>query len=198
MNVRRLLFAVGGVLCLGLGLLAGDVGAGLVSDLVDALGSDYALVAAVGGGVLLLAIPVVVAARAANLHRAETPSPEEPTSTPPPGREFDETIRSWRFRLPVVGTRRRREVRDRLEAAAVSVVMRSEGCDRETARERVRRGDWTERETAAAYLSSDRSVGSAVVDAADALVRGEMPTERRARVTADAIAARESRGRAGT
>lgn len=193
MNRRRVALGVVGLLCLALGLFANS-GEGVVADATAALGSDYALVAGLAGVTLVASLPVLVSSREGALEQSTTPDPEQPVDRPAAGHDFDETIHGWRFRLPLVGDRRRAETRQRLREAAVGAVMRAEDCDRDAAKRLVERGAWTDDPAAARFLDPGVAAGGTLATWADAVTRFETPTERRARVTAEAIAATERDG----
>lgn len=188
MNVRQVLLGAGGLLCLVVGTLVQDVGTA-VTEPFAGTGGDYVLMAALSGLALLVAVPVVVSGRDGNLDQTETPDPEIPVDVPPAGVDFDETIRGWRFRTPVVGDSTRQQVKDRLERGAVGALMRAQNCGRGRARRLVRDGEWTDDTEAAAFLGSPTQ--SVAETTAAALLHRETPAEYRARRTAEAIHAVE-------
>jgi hypothetical protein len=192
-KLRQLLAAVAGVVTLALGLTLGGFEE-LVADLVSTLGSDYFFLAALGGVALLGALPVVVSARSATLQQADTHDPETPVDRPPVGRDFDATVRSWRFRLPVVGGGVRESVRDRLRRAAVGALVRSRDCDRDRAERLVARGEWTDEREAAAFLAAEEYRSGNAVTAIDAAARFQTPTQYRAQAAARAVARLDGRG----
>lgn len=189
MNRRQLTFGGAGfaALIVGFGLST----SGVVSTLVDVAGSDYLFVAALGGMTLLATVPVVVSARSTTLQQSTTSDPELPVDSPPAGREFDETVRSARFRLPVVGHEVRTRVRERLGTAAVEATMRATDCDRDTATRRVQTGRWTDDSAASVYLASDPPLQRRIETALDAVTCLQTPTQRRAERTAEAISTLE-------
>ncbi|WP_440010607.1 DUF7269 family protein [Halomicrococcus sp. SG-WS-1] len=192
MNRRRVLFGLAGAVALGIAV--GGVAVAIpLRTVVDAVANDYVLVAAIAVVGLVVATAALVTGRASNVEQAAMPTPEEPTSVPPPGREFDAALDSWRFRLPLVGRRRRAAVRERLEATAVATVSRERNCSREVARKLVATGEWTDDPLVAAYLgtvANEAGVVSRAVGRAAALLAGETWHERCARRTAEAIAER--------
>ncbi|WP_231189742.1 hypothetical protein [Haladaptatus sp. DYF46] len=165
MNGRRVTLGFVGAVALVFAV-AGGANAVPVRSLVSVLGNDYLLVVAIGGFGLLVSIPVLVSGRDGNLVQADMPAPERPVTVPPAGNGFDETVGSWRYRLPLVGRKNRADIEERLRTAAVETVMRAENCSREEATRRVRTGEWTDDPTAAAYLGgpdvSDSSIGTRV------------------------------------
>lgn len=151
MKTRRLLAGVAGVAALCVAL-ATDA-ALPVESLVDSVGSDYLVVASVGGAALLLSVPVVLSGRGANLEQTETPDPEWPATAAPAGRELDETRTSLALALPVVGAERRARLRERLRQTAAGAVARSRGCSHRTALTRVEQGEWCSDPVAATFLA---------------------------------------------
>lgn len=151
MSGRRVLFGLSGAVALVLAI-AGGSEVIPIRTLIAVLGNDYLLVVAIGAFGLFVAIPVLVSGRDGNLVQAEMPAPEEPVSVHPAGNEFDETVGSWRYCLPIAGRSRRQEVRERLRTAAIETLMRTENCSREDARRLVDSGAWTNDPTVAAYL----------------------------------------------
>lgn len=188
MNVRQVLLGAGGLLCLAVGTLVQDVGTA-VTEPFSGTGGDYVLMAVLSGLALLAAVPVVVSGREGTLKQTETPDPEIPVEVPPAGVDFDETVRGWRFRTPIVGDSTRKQVKDRLQRGAVGALMRAENCGRGRARRLVREGEWTDDTEAAAFLGS--ATQSVTVTTAAALLRRQTPGEYRARRTAEAIHAVE-------
>lgn len=155
MNVRRLALGTAGLLLLGVGTTASgeDPVRGAGTALVSTLGNDYLLVVAIGAVAMLVAGSLLVSGRSSALDRAEMPDPEGPMVAEPAGREFDETVHGWRFRLPVVGRRVRDRVRERLREAAVETVV-AEGRPRADAERLVENGSWTTDPAAGAFLAS--------------------------------------------
>lgn len=145
--------------------------------LVGLAGNDYFLVAAFGVLACLAGLSRLVAGRASTMDQAAMPEPERPPSVPTAGDGFDDRTGSLRFVLPVVGAADREAVRERVRSAAVATIRRTERCDRETARERVERGAWTDDRDAAAFLDgASRGPGDVFL------------ARRRARAAADAVA----------
>lgn len=189
MTGRRVLFGLSGAVALVLAV-AGGAGALPIRTLVAALGNDYLLVVAIGGIGLLVAIPVLASGRDGNLAQAEVPAPEEPVTVQPAGDDFDETVGSWRYRLPLAGRNRRRAVRERLRTAAVETVMRAENCSRADARRLVDSGEWTDDRAVAAYLGGSDAPNAAVGTRASTFLRGRTWHEHCARRAAAEVAER--------
>jgi hypothetical protein len=193
MNRRRTLLGLAGATAL-LVAVGGVASLLSVQPAVDALGNDYLFLAVIAGVGLLVAFPAFVSGRASNVEQATVPTPETPATVPPAGRTFDETVGSWRFRLPVYGREQRRAVRDRLRAAAVGAVMRERNCSRDVARRRVAAGEWTDDPGVAAYLGGGADVDdpprAGIDDRLGALLSGGTWHERQARRAADRLADR--------
>ena len=176
MSRRRLLAGLVGVALLGVALST-DVSLPL-GPLVDWVGSDYLLVAAVGGVSLVLSVPVLAGGRATNLDQTETPDPERPATARPAGHELDDLRTSAALAVPVVGVAGRR-LRGRLRLAATGTVARSTGCRRKTARARVERGEWCDDPVATAFLADEQRLGLSVW--VGSLLRATHPYERATR-----------------
>lgn len=191
MNRRRLLLGVAGSLAVGAVSLASGALAGVVpvEALVALLGNDYLFVAAIAGGALLLAL--LLAGQNSGASQVEVPDPEGTVTVPAPGDEFAATVDSWWLAVPFVSEADRRAVRERLRAAAVGAVARTQNCSPTRAADRVREGTWTDDDCAASFLAVDESRGGEWLTA---LGRGQTPFAYRARRTADAIAALDDPG----
>ena len=165
MRLRRAVPGAIGILALGLALGLADRSAASnsIEALVELLGNDYLLVAIFAVFALLLALPVVLSGRPGALEQASVPEPEVPVAAPPPGASVDEEAGRLHTVLPIVGSPHRRELRDRLRETAIRTVMRTDGCDRRTATERVDSRTWTADRRAARFLTGGSS-GTSNVD----------------------------------
>lgn len=187
---RTILAGLGVVVFLVAGLFVVDPRAATdvpIQPVVDLLGNPYFLVAAFGVVALGSVLAVLVARALRGIDQAVLPTPEEVHRVPRAGEEFDDFIedpglRAW------VSDDRHREVRERLHEAAVTAEMRAANCPRAEAEARVDRGEWTDDETVAAFLATERTpdLGARLV----AAIRGESPFQRAARRTADEVARR--------
>ncbi|NHN49831.1 hypothetical protein G9464_19880 [Halostella sp. JP-L12] len=189
--LRYALAAVGSaVMAVGL-LLAVDpsMGSGVsVSGVVERLGNDYLLVVPLGALAVLSVLAVLAARTRSGVDQATPPDPEQVPTAPHPGSEVD------RLADDGLGLRARllsdddEQVRERLRAAAIGTVMRSEGCSREEARDRVDSGEWTDDPAAASFLAggADLSLRERVT----AALRGKSAFQRGLHRTAAAIAVR--------
>jgi len=118
---------------------------------VEGLGNDYLLVAAIGAISLAGTVGILALRTATGVTEARPPAVEA-VERGTPGRELDAALAG----LPTVRTTaRERAVHGRLRAAAVASVAETARCDGAEARERVDRGEWTDDETAAAFVASD-------------------------------------------
>ncbi|WP_418284109.1 DUF7269 family protein [Halorubrum sp. DTA46] len=157
-RVARVLLLLVGVTTLGLGLLVvfdpetEDVLR--VDAAIEALGSDYVVLAVLGLVAVGLALLLVAARRVRGVSEATPPAVEGVLTATYPGASFDRAGggRLSRFRFTRAATDRR----DRLREAAVRATMRAEGCSRTDAGRRVDEGAWTSDPVAAPYLSASR------------------------------------------
>lgn len=189
--LRYALAAVGSaVMAVGL-LLTVDpaMGSGVsVSGLVERLGNDYLLVVPLGALAVLSVLAVLAARARSGVDQATPPDPEQVPTAPHPGNELD------RLADDGLGLRARlfsdddERVRERLRTAAIRTVMRSDGCSREEARERVDSGDWTDDSAAAEFLAGGESLS--LGERVAAALRGESAFQRGLHRTAAAIAVR--------
>ena len=199
MRLRRVVPGAIGIIALGLALGLADRPAESlpIEALVGLLGNDYLLVAVFAVFALLLALPVVLSGRPGALEQADVPDPEFPVAAPPPGASVDEQAGRLRTVLPIVGSSRRREIRVRLRETAIRTVMRTDGCDRRTATERVDGGTWTADRRAAGFLTEGSSSVSTVdwwtmLDWMPAVLGSRTRFERRVERVVDALAAVDS------
>lgn len=151
----RYLLAFVGVVVFAVGLIVafGPAGADLlpVDAAVERLGNDYLLLAAFAGVALAATIGALALRGVTGVAELTPPATERVASTPRLGTEFDEYLsRPSSPRSDVHGA-----VHERLRAAAVQTIMRTEGVSRVAARQRLADGSWTDDPEAAAYLASD-------------------------------------------
>ncbi|NHN42228.1 hypothetical protein G9C85_11410 [Halorubellus sp. JP-L1] len=105
----------------------------------------------VGVGFALQTARVVNGRRKTPYEQGETDDPEVAQDLPTPGDDFDDLMEAaGRARH---SSRERELVRDRLHAAAVAVLVRTEGVSREEAIERIDAGTWTDDPYAAAFFT---------------------------------------------
>jgi len=186
--VARVLLLLVGVATLGVGLLAFDPeteGVLRIDAAIEALGSDYVVLAVFGLLAVVLALLLVAAQRVVRgVSEATPPAVEGVLTASYPGASFDHAGggRLRRFRSTRSATDRRR----RLRGAAVRATMRAEGCSRTDAERRVDEGTWTNDSVAASSLSaSGRGVLGGTLSALEVTRDGD-PADR----TVDAILAK--------
>ena len=159
-----------------------------VSGLVEFLGNDYLLVVPLGALAVLSVLAVVAARARSGVDQATPPDPEQVPTAPHPGSELD------RLADDGLGLRARlfsdddERVRERLRTAAIRTVMRSDGCSREEARERVDSGEWTDDSAAAEFLAGGESLS--LGERVAAALRGESAFQRGLHRAAAAITVR--------
>lgn len=167
-RVTRVLLLLVGITTLGVGLLVAfdpeteDVLR--VDAAIEALGSDYVVLAALGLLAVGLALLLAAAQRVRGVSEATPPAVEGVLTASYPGASFDRAgdRRLTRFRSTGSETDRRHRLRE----AATKATMRAEGCSRTDAERRVDEGSWTSDPVAAPYLSaSGRGVPSDALSA---------------------------------
>lgn len=154
MTSRRIGLGIAGIVLLVLGrwLTIGEYLS--VEPLVDALGNDLYVVGIVSIVGLVTIAAILVRWRSTHVDETEMPDVEGRVSVPAPGAPFDDELSDPITLLPIVGTRRRERIHDRLRTAAVRSIQSANGCDEETARDRLESGNWTENERARRFLRS--------------------------------------------
>lgn len=189
MKVLRVVLTVAGglVLAVGLALVAvPDAAAALhVADLVALLGNDYLLVVPLAVLAALAVIAVVQSRLLSGVDEASPPDPEGVPTAPHPGSEFDTLIDDGLGPIGRLFSDKADLIRERLRRTAIRTVMRADNCSRETARERIDRGEWTTDRGAVAFVTGDDgATGPGLV----AVLRGASTFKREVRRTALAIA----------
>jgi hypothetical protein len=117
-----------------------------VEAMIQALGSDYSVVATVGVAAVGLALFVLLVQSISGVNEAAVPVVESVESAPHPGQALDRSAQGH-----VAGPQ------DRLRGTAVQTLMRRKHCSRADARERIDEGTWTDDDVAAAYLGTHRT-----------------------------------------
>ncbi|SFF78000.1 hypothetical protein SAMN04488063_0257 [Halopelagius inordinatus] len=159
---RRLRIALGiaGACVLSLALLVVAVPAvseAFPSDaLVEAVGSDYVLAAAVGVVAILFVVAVVARRGLDGVDQATMPNPETVQHAAYPGVRFDRTVTERLHLLPHRPTEEEKRLRARIRRAAEREVMRRENVSQERASEMIESGEWTDDDAAATFLSNAR------------------------------------------
>lgn len=193
MNRRLLLTAGFGIGLIGLGVavwvdpsIAETVG---VVSLIEQVGNPIIPVFGVAILALLLACFVAMTAVISKRKAAEMPSVEGFITTDSPGDEFEIALAelAGRHGRAVRPTKHRELIETRLREDAVRTVVRVDGCDNVTARERVSSGAWTDDRYAAAFVTENISGPKWWQRLRDWLVRADS-FERSALRTANAIA----------
>lgn len=196
MRVVGGLLGLVGTAAVGAGL-AFAVGGGapvetLTTTVVGRLGNDYLLVAAVGGVAFALTVCVVAFRAVGGIDQVAPPDPEGIPSAPRLGAGFDRYVHRRASPRVARSTAEAEVVRDRLRAVAVQAVMDHQGCSRETARQSIEDGEWTEDVEAAAYLGGQRAPRPPRRARLRAALRGQRWRQRGARRTAMAIVERST------
>ena len=107
----------------------------------------------VGLGFALQTVRVVNGRRATPYEQADTADPEIAQELQTPGDEFDDLLEeaaALRY-----SAHQRDAVRERLRAAAVATIVRTEGRSREQATQRLEDGSWTDDPYAAAFFTGE-------------------------------------------
>lgn len=124
--------------------------------LVEAVGSDYVLAAAVGIVATVVVVAVVALRGLDGIDQATMPNPETVQHAAYPGVRFDRTVSERLHLLPHRPTEEEERLRERIRRAAERAVMRRENVSRERASGIVENGEWTDDEVAATFLSAAR------------------------------------------
>lgn len=192
---RRGPLLVGGLLfALGIAILLVRGLANLISvdGLVQQLGHDYLLVAAVGFVALFLALLVILARSLYGFEQATPPTAESVPTGQPLGAQIDHVIEQGLHPYEHVTGTPRAAVRDRLRQTAIETVRRVDGCSAAAATAAVSAGEWTDDQTAATFLA-DEGPGPLGERLRDALPRGSQFQQRTDRAVT-AILERDGQG----
>lgn len=154
-----------------------------VGAVVEVLGNDYLLTAAVAV-LALAALLAVLATRATTGVTEATPPPVEGTAAGAPGRDLDATLDSL---SPFRVTERHRRVHARLRTAAVETVAEADRCSRPAASDRVDSGEWTDDAAAAAFVADETLDPPGLVARVTAVLRREHWFRRRVDATVTAM-----------
>lgn len=205
------LFVLLGILVFG-GALAVVFAPGLgealpIEAAIDALGSDYLVVAGLGVIALVVLAVMLVARAASSVDEATPPEPEYVERVPVLGAEFDDLVEDGLGVRATYFSEEPERVREDLREQAIRTLIRKRALAREDARALVESGQWTDDETASQFLATGGAAPrSARVRAA---IRGESWLQYGARAAADEIVAlaredvskanaRQTNGRAST
>ena len=119
------------------------------------IGTGYFAVTLVGLLALVQGFRVASARRKTEIAGLETPDVETVETMPTPGSDFDERIAALNTGPRRESIRKRRQIREALEAEALAAVARERNCSREEAEALVRAGTWTDDPHAATFLGGD-------------------------------------------
>lgn len=173
MTVRRWLAAVGAVVTVaGVTLLLAP---GLAPVTLDST------LAFVGVGVATACVAALAAFGAIAGEEGTVSTVPDATDRRIPGDEFDEALAAVSAAGRRDPGRHRRAVRERLEAAAVALLVEVEDCSPDDARRRLAEGDWTDDPAAAAFFREDEVPSLSTGDHLRLLAGGDLPFRRRAR-----------------
>jgi len=153
-----------------------------------AIGTGYAAVTVIGLLALVQALRVGRSRMATELDAAETDDVETVEAMATPGDDFDRAVAELRSGPRRNLIRERADLRETLEAAALTAVADRENCSREEARQRVEAGTWTDDPHAAALLGGSDAPSPPLFDRLKIATSTESPFQYRIRRTADAIA----------
>lgn len=143
---------------LGTCFVLGGFVASVERGIAAALWINVVVVTTIGFGTVLLGFKLATTRLRRERDLGEPPVVESVQALSVPGEAFDDQLR----KSAEIGRhdvqRIRSRLEERLERIAVATVMRRDGCSRETARERVYSGEWTDDPHAAAFfdLGGDR------------------------------------------
>jgi len=144
--MRRIALIGAVAVCLGIAALVEDTLAGLVP-------LDGLVVTAVGALAILAGLRYAAAVRTRTVEPVTITAPEPRHRSAVLGEDVDATLR----RSGRIGSARRVELRRRLQSVAVDALTR-DGRSRETARQAIEHGTWTEDPVAAGYLAESRGL----------------------------------------
>lgn len=154
---------------------------------IEALGSDYLVVAGLAVLALVVLVVMLVARAVSSVDEAAPPEPEYVEYVPVLGAEFDDLVEDGLGLRATYFSDRPEEVREDLREQATRTLMRTRGTAREEARALVESGAWTDDEAASQFLMSNGAAPrSARVRAA---LRGESWLQYGARAAANEIVA---------
>jgi hypothetical protein len=148
MNIGQVLLALGAVMAIA------GLAVAIRPSLAAGVSPTYTVVTVAGVLALIQAIGVLSSRIQADRSAAAFTEIEQVRSFSPPGNRFDDDLRQLPQTAGRDADRQRTVVRERLRAAAVAVLMRYEGYDRESAEWALDEGIWTDDSRAAAFFAS--------------------------------------------
>ncbi|WP_158057986.1 DUF308 domain-containing protein [Halorussus halophilus] len=152
------------------------------------IGTGYFAVTMVGLLALVQGLRIARARKETDVEGVETPDVETVETMPTPGGEFDEQVAALNSGPRRESIRKRRQLRETLEAEALAAVARRENCSREEAEEMLRAGTWTDDPHAAAFLGGADAPRPPIRDRLRLAVSTQSLFQHRVRRTADAVA----------
>ncbi|WP_254538898.1 DUF7269 family protein [Halomarina litorea] len=155
-----------------------------VEALVDVAGSDYLLVAVFGGLALVALLVMLVARAVGSVEQERPPEPEYVERVPLLGAEFDDLVENGVGVRAMLSGDEADRIRERLREQATRTLMRKRNLSRERADDLVERGAWTDRRVPSAFLAGGSIPTKARVKAA---IRGQTWLQFAASETADEI-----------
>jgi hypothetical protein len=147
----------------------------VVPGLAGVFQTNELYVTLIGIGFALQTARIANSRRRNPYEQAETADPEIAQDLPTPGEEFDELLAEAGANRK--NKRQRETVRERLEAAAVAVIVRRDGVSREAALEQLETGEWTDDPYAAAFFTG-RVEGASFVERVSLFDRSRSQYER--------------------
>lgn len=174
----------------GIGVVGAILGIAMIvqPQLAGYLTTRRLLVSVIGVLALVQTVRIVNARRSIHVTRAETPTPERFVRMPTPGGVFEEPLSAIDETRGIDALRRKRELREQLAEAAITVLAHREGSSHRHAREQLEAGAWTDDPYAAAFLGDVQAPELRWRERVRLKLRRESPFQWKARRTMDAIA----------
>ncbi|EMA51061.1 MULTISPECIES: DUF7269 family protein [Halococcus] len=176
-------------LALGLALVAGGLAVAVAPGLGSGIQPNAALLTGVGIVALVLAGMAIRARLGTTDRRPALPAVERSQSHATPGDGLDRRLAAMASPGRLHGARDRRQVRDRLEATAIAVLVR-DGLAEDAARDALADGTWTDDPHAAAFFADDPGTDVSLTTQLRRSLSLEPTIKRRARHAIDALAQR--------
>lgn len=193
-SLRRVLwylFVLLGIAVFGGGLavvVAPGLGEALpVEAAIEALGSDYLVVAGIAIASLLALVVMLVVRAAGSVDEGTAPDPEFVERVPVFGAEFDDVVDNGLGLRATYFSDEPEAVREDLREQATRTLMRVRGMGREDARAAVESGRWSDQRAAAEFLATGGEMPRPV--RVRAALRGETWLQYGARAAAEEIVA---------
>lgn len=141
-------------------VLAPELGEALpVEAAIEALGSDYLVVAGIGVAALVVLVVMLIARAASSVDEADAPEPEYVEQVPLLGAEFDDLVDHGLGIRATYFSDEPEEIREELRERAIRTLIRTRGVARDDARALVESGRWTDDRTASRFLATGASAG---------------------------------------